>query len=490
MNEKDLKRFLEEELDRIAPEMSAKVERAPIAASSRETSAKPRRKTGRRTRVTVTISAIAAALVIAVVLAVVVPPMFDPVPERGGDGFLLMNINPDVEILFDKDGKVTSVKAGNADADVLLADESFRASLVGENVDAAAAAVAERALEMGYIDGDASSPDAVGLTVVGGDGVAKIGAAVRAAFVELGAACVVVAKTADKAWLAERFDVAEGELTDMLAEVKASADAYFERIAQKTDSVEELTEEYAASVAGLLKNKLRMLAGEARAVQALLAKLEEVNAEIEKLASDMTDLPFGLLAPSDIWGADDFLSEHPEFVMSPDLSAAVERAHALLAELAEYDCEPKNKIEAWAFSEAVGKFVELCDEYGDRVLGLIDQTNQDISDAIDKVEDLYQEAKNIVLGLLGDVSDALPGIMTDFETALDNIAEFAADIDSASDFVAKTNELIAAASDVRFDLGETMDSLRDKLTAAEYADVESALIEEYGSLEAWYESLE
>ena len=70
------------------------------------------------------------------------------------------------------------------------------------------------------------------------------------------------------------------------------------------------------------------------------------------------------------------------------------------------------------------------------------------------------------------------------------IAEFAADIDSASDFVAKTNELIAAASDVRFDLGETMDSLRDNLTAAEYADVESALIEEYGSLEAWYESLE
>ena len=490
MNEKDLKRFLEEELDRIAPEMSAKVERAPIAASSRETSAKPRRKTGRRTRVTVTISAIAAALVIAVVLAVVVPPMFDPVPERGGDGFLLMNINPDVEILFDKDGKVTSVKAGNADADVLLADESFRSSLVGESVDEAAAAVAERALEMGYIAGDASSPDAVGLTVVGGDGVAKIGAAVRAAFVELGAACVVVAKTADRAWLAERFDVAEGELTDMLAEVKASADAYFERIAQKTDSVEELTEEYAASVAGLLKNKLRMLAGEARAVQALLAKLKAVNADIAEYASDMTDLPFGLLSPSDIWGADDFLSEHPDFVMSPELSAAVEDAHELLEELSEYDCEPQNGIEAWGLTEAVDKFVELCDEYGDRVLGLIDQTNQDISDAIDKVEDLYQEAKNIVLGLLGDVSDALPGIMTDFETALDNIAEFAADIDSASDFVAKTNELIAAASDVRFDLGETMDSLRDKLTAAEYADVESALIEEYGSLEAWYESLE
>ena len=240
MNDKDLKRRLEDELESIAPKMSQRVANAPIGTSS-EGGAKRARAPRRKVRFTVAVSAIAAVLVIAIVLAVVVPPLFKTVPEQGEAGYLLMNINPDVEILFDEDGKVTSVKSGNADADVLLADESFRSSLVGESVDTAAAAVAERALEMGYIDGDATSPDAVGLTVVGGDGVAKIGAAVRAAFVDAGAACVVVAKTADRAWLAERFDVAEGELKDMLAEVEKGADAFFERTAQDLADVSALT---------------------------------------------------------------------------------------------------------------------------------------------------------------------------------------------------------------------------------------------------------
>lgn len=155
MNDKDLKRRLEDELESIAPKMSQRVANAPIGTSS-EGGAKRARAPRRKVRFTVAVSAIAAVLVIAIVLAVVVPPLFKTVPEQGEAGYLLMNINPDVEILFDEDGKVTSVKSGNADADVLLADESFRSSLVGESVDTAAAAVAERALEMGYIDGDAT----------------------------------------------------------------------------------------------------------------------------------------------------------------------------------------------------------------------------------------------------------------------------------------------------------------------------------------------
>ena len=314
MNDKDLKRRLEDELESIAPKMSQRVANAPIGTSS-EGGAKRARAPRRNVRFTVAVSAIAAVLVIAIVLAVVVPPLFKTVPEQGEGGYLLMNINPDVEILFDEEGKVTSVKSGNADADVLLADESFRSSLVGESVDTAAAAVAERALEMGYIDGDATSPDAVGLTVVGGDGVAKIGAAVRAAFVDAGAACVVVAKTADKAWLAQRFDVAEGELKDMLAEVEQGADAFFERTAQDIADVSALTREYVASVAEYLKDSLRTAAAEARAVQAMFAELETVNEEIASLADDMDMGWIGLMTASNIWDVDDYLAAHPDYLM-------------------------------------------------------------------------------------------------------------------------------------------------------------------------------
>ena len=138
MNDKDLKRRLEDELESIAPKMSQRVANAPIGTSS-EGGAKRARAPRRKVRFTVAVSAIAAVLVIAIVLAVVVPPLFKTVPEQGEGGYLLMNINPDVEILFDEDGKVTSVKSGNADADVLLADESFRSSLVGESVESSRA---------------------------------------------------------------------------------------------------------------------------------------------------------------------------------------------------------------------------------------------------------------------------------------------------------------------------------------------------------------
>ena len=475
MNDKDLKRRLEDELESIAPKMSQRVANVPIGTSS-EGGAKRTRAPRRKVRFTVAVSAIAAVLVIAIVLAVVVPPLFETVPEQGEAGYLLMNINPDVEILFDEEGKVTSVKSGNADADVLLADDTFRSSLVGENVDAAAAAVAERALEMGYIDGDATSPDAVGLTVVGGDGVAKIGAAVRAAFVDAGAACVVVAKTADRAWLAERFDVAEGELKDMLAEVEKGADVFFERTAQDLADVSDLTREYVASVAEYLKDSLRTAAAEARAAQAMFAELETVNERIASLADDMYMDWIGLVTASDIWDVDDYLAAHPDYLMSAELSAAVERAHALLNDLANYGCEPQSTLEAWALGEAIGVFVDLCDEYGDDVLDMIDDVRDDVSAVLSEVGELYQSAKEAVLAVLGDIADGLPGVLNEFELALGEVADFAAAaIDSADDFMAS--------------LGEAMSVSRDKLTAEQYADVERALIEEYGSLEAWWESL-
>ena len=100
MNDKDLKRRLEDELESIAPKMSQRVANAPIGTSS-EGGAKRARAPRRKVRFTVAVSAIAAVLVIAIVLAVVVPPLFKTVPEQGEGGYLLMNINPDVEILFD-----------------------------------------------------------------------------------------------------------------------------------------------------------------------------------------------------------------------------------------------------------------------------------------------------------------------------------------------------------------------------------------------------
>ena len=298
-----------------------------------------------------------------------------------------------------------------------------------------------------------------------------------------------VTTDADRAWLAERFDVAEGELKDMLAEVEKSADAFFERTAQDIADVSDLTREYVASVAEYLKDSLRTAAAEARAAQAMFAELETVNEEIASLADDMDMGWIGLMTASNIWDVDDYLADHPDYLMSAELSAAVERAHALLKELAKYGCEPQSSHEAWALGKAIGVFVDLCDEYGDDVLDMIDDVRDDVSAVLTEVGELYQSAKEAVLAVLGDIADGLPGVLNEFELALGEVADFAAAaIDSADDFIAESRRLADAAADKMASLGEAMSVSRDKLTAEQYADVERALIEEYGSLEAWWAS--
>ena len=132
----------------------------------------------------------------------------------------------------------------------------------------------------------------------------------------------------------------------------------------------------------------------------------------------------------------------------------------------------------------------LCDERGDDVLGMIDDVRDDVSAVLTEVGELYQSAKEAVLAVLGDIADGLPGVLNEFELALGEVADFAAAaIDSADDFIAESRRLADAAADKMASLGEAMSVSRDKLTAEQYADVERALIEEYGSLEAWWASL-
>ena len=222
-----------------------------------------------------------------------------------------------------------------------------------------------------------------------------------------------------------------------------------------------MTREYVASVAEYLKDSLRTAAAEARAAQALFAELETVNEDIASLADDMHLDLIGLVTASNIWDVDDYLAAHPDYLMSAELSAAVERAHALLEELAKYGCEPQNLFEAWALGEAIGVFVDLCDERGDDVLGMIDDVRDDVSAVLTEVGELYQSAKEAVLAVLGDIADGLPGVLNEFELALGEVADFAAAaIDSADDFIAESRRLADAAADKMASLGEAMSVAR------------------------------
>lgn len=77
------------------------------------------------------------------------------------DAYVVLDINPSVEILTDEDGLVSQVNALNDDAEAMLVDTDY----VGKTVEETVEAIVALAAEMGYIDFDAEN--AIIVTAVG-----------------------------------------------------------------------------------------------------------------------------------------------------------------------------------------------------------------------------------------------------------------------------------------------------------------------------------
>ena len=71
--------------------------------------------------------------------------------ERKEAAFITIDINPSIELTVDKNHTVTSVGAANADAEVMLWDET---ELVGSDLNTALAQITALAVEMGYLTED------------------------------------------------------------------------------------------------------------------------------------------------------------------------------------------------------------------------------------------------------------------------------------------------------------------------------------------------
>ena len=81
--------------------------------------------------------------------------------DYAADAYVVLDINPSVEILTDEDGLVTQVNALNEDAELLLVDTDF----VGKTVEETVEAIVTLALDMGFLD--FSAENAIVVTTVG-----------------------------------------------------------------------------------------------------------------------------------------------------------------------------------------------------------------------------------------------------------------------------------------------------------------------------------
>lgn len=485
MDERRLKKALEKELDSIAPKMSDKVAAAPIGTSSEPPRRPDRRRKSRRVAA---ISAIAAVLVVAIALAAILPSVFGAGTKTGGsDGYLMLSINPDVEILFDEDGKVTVVKSSNADADVLLADSEFAASLIGEDVTQAAAAIAAEALALGYVQGDEKSPSAVKLTVVGGyqDCADEIGAAVREELIDLGAACLVVTEEADETLLQDKYGM-DGELADLLAAIADSADSYFSREAARLgDDMLALTQIYSGYISDYLKDRVRIVGAQIDDVKAMLDALCTLNDEIAVLCAGLRFGTLDLWEVNSYWDAEEYLAEHPQYLPSDLLTQAITQGRALLAALEEYGCAPTDEVTLLALCTAFDWIDAAYDEIEAQIFEVIDQADESVSAIVADVSALYNEAVTAVSAWL----DSLPTIMTDFSAALGEIAAFAdTAIESAEDFVQQAKALTEDAREDLQRLGSVIENARPKIDREDYENIEQQIIGLYGSLSEWYDA--
>ena len=118
-----------------------------------------------------------AAAFLAVALAVggVLAAVFSSKKGGGGgvpvsslsEGYFILDINPSVEIAYDKEGKVTKVVGLNADGEVLLCGME---ALVGKEYTAAAKVIVERCVTLGYFTaGSAENAVLVSATKATGD---------------------------------------------------------------------------------------------------------------------------------------------------------------------------------------------------------------------------------------------------------------------------------------------------------------------------------
>lgn len=166
MNAKHIKSRLNDELSHVTPDVLDDVRRASdINTTPLETDTLG--KNTKRGLLKLAPTILSVCLIIAVVLGVValtVPPK-SPVPNIVNNaGYFSVDINPSVQVFVNNDNAVNAVKAANEDGEILL--ENIDEGLIGQTPDDAIQLILQSALELGYIDVNATAEEPNAIKIV------------------------------------------------------------------------------------------------------------------------------------------------------------------------------------------------------------------------------------------------------------------------------------------------------------------------------------
>jgi len=465
MDEKELKRLLEKELDALTPSMSEKVRKAPVLKTEekREKSAHKIdvRPVKRNIRPYI-YGAVAAVLVIAIALAVIIPGVFgggEDVTPTYSAGYLRMDINPSVEIVYDSNNKVTAVKSANSDADVLLSDE-LRAQLKGMPVDQAAATIADEAGKLGYIEPE--DQDALKITVVAGtdkqseEVASKATAAIENTFMERGIFVAVLAVKENADWLAEQYGTVSGDLKQAVNGVAEKADNYFQQLAEKNQNgLEALRQYYEKEVFEYLKDLLEAECAKISRTRVILHEIKSINDDISEYTGLGWFGGYWETVNDEKWQSD------------PAMVEKFERMESALKKLYDLREDDITFSSSMGLDTVVGLYDEFVNE--DWISGLGNATLDELKG---KLDDIVNALKSLNVEITSAIRDAIafvPATVEDFIDGTENVI----------------NSMRAELSDIYY---EYYSEDRKEYSREDYDDFYLAIVNEYGSLEAYWNS--
>ena len=455
---KSWKKLLNEEFEAAAPALKDEVRNAPIITAQSDASDIPSGNALAKRKPWIWACG-AAATALAVVIALLgILGVFTPKPAF--DRFVFsLEINPAVSFVTDKNGVVKSVNALNADADVLLSEESTLQKLKNAPLFEAVVTFTDAAARLGYLD-LTKTQNAVRLSSSAEtyeELLASAAAGLRNYFMQSGIYAVVVQDVVTAKELSERMGLAgANSLAELSGSLESLSVRYGERVDENAgaETLRQLHETYIIGTQMLeyVRDELLTSIDDIVRNAQLLSQIAlcSYNIMLHK------DNPFNPL-PVDYWT----LKKYPNAEYSPEFSELAAEMENLLA---EYES---------AFGVAIGSLSELTaatDVYSS--LSGIDF--EELFSAL-TAEDFLASATKFV-GMLKNIGHDVTAhefLLTAPQTA--------------QEYFAQLETTLNALSASRYEkYKEVYDSPRDRISEAEYEEFISEIVREYGSVENFW----
>lgn len=492
---KSWKKRLNKEFDAMAPEMSNELRNAPIITGREEHKREEKpaysgfssRKAGFWG-----LAGVAAVLVV-VFVSLALAGVFGGADKNETYVFAL-EINPDVSFVTDSEGTVLGVNSLNADADVVLSDDSTLNAIKGKPLSEAVVAYTDTAARLGYIDLNTAA-DAVRLS--GSEGKEQkllSGAAenLRGYFKNKGAYVAVAENVVGVSEMGEILGVAGAKQTsDLVCAMQDASLAYGERLAVgvNAEGLKKLHESYIVDsqlydyISTAILAGIDDFASNARA----LAEIGILNLKI----TFSRDNPSAVL--TDYWSVTE---RFDDAYFSDEFRALTDGMKLLLTDYASNfgaDITSKDEFygELYDFAVLAGK------EFEDLVFSLASSAIESITDpqaifeafeefaAIDFGKILEDLTPQTILSSLSEYRGILAksGIDTNLTEALSQAPT------TVAEYISEMRSVVNAIYETRTKVfSEGYATAREALTDAEYSAFLDRIAREYGSTENFWKN--